>query len=327
MLWEFFWKNSNKTSFHFRNYSAQNKRNTKHTLDNLHLIDEIESVTKITAFDMICPNSDADLVKKVCLSLLEWANYLLESYADIESKDDSKLKSDNNQRGPMLSYKMTDNIITWKSETATETTQTDASNLLIGDEWCKHDFDVDNKTNATSICNVGNALQLCHTRYEKLKKMIAKLLQVLHSQWLYQNFTSHNKTRSYLRLQCRKDVLKEVDCLMDTNPDINPQGSQYLLEMDFTSLYNASFERQSYWVPAMKAAWQEGRCAKHNSKLRGASHCWRQAKARKPCVVYNFSRDTALMNHELQLETQSRRWPHHSSTDNLNPSNKRRKPD
>jgi hypothetical protein len=41
---------------------------------------------------------------------------------------------------------------------------------------------------------------------------------------------------------------------MDTNPDDILQGSQYLLELDFTSLYNSSFERQSYWVLAMKAA-------------------------------------------------------------------------
>jgi hypothetical protein len=71
----------------------------------------------------------------------------------------------------MLSYKMMYDVIKWESGTATETTQTDASNLVIGDEWCKYDFDVNNNSNATLICNVGNALHLCHTRYEKLKKM------------------------------------------------------------------------------------------------------------------------------------------------------------
>jgi hypothetical protein len=148
MLQKFFCKNSNKTFFHFGNYSAKNTRNTKQPLDNLHLINEIGVETKIRGFDMIRPNSDADLVKKVCPSLLEWANYLLEPYADIESKDNSKLKSDNDQRGPMLSYKTTDDVLKWKSETATETTQADASNSIIGDEWCKFDSDLNNKTNA-----------------------------------------------------------------------------------------------------------------------------------------------------------------------------------
>jgi hypothetical protein len=95
----------------------------------------------------------------------------LEPYADIASEDNSKLKSDNNQRGPMLSYKMTDDVIKWKRETATETTQADASNSIIGDEWCKFDFDLANKTNARLICNIADALQVCHSRYEKLKKM------------------------------------------------------------------------------------------------------------------------------------------------------------
>jgi hypothetical protein len=45
-------------------------------------MDEIGVETKITSFHMICPNSDADVVKEVCPSLLKWANYLLEPYAD-----------------------------------------------------------------------------------------------------------------------------------------------------------------------------------------------------------------------------------------------------
>ncbi len=111
MLQEYFWKNSDKSFFHFGHYSAQNKRNTKHLLDNLHLINGIGVKTKITSFEMICPNSDADVCKEACPSLLEWENYLLEPYADIESKDDSKVKSDIDQKGPMLSYKITDDEI------------------------------------------------------------------------------------------------------------------------------------------------------------------------------------------------------------------------
>jgi hypothetical protein len=122
----------------------------------------------------------------------------------------------------------------------------------------------------------------CMTGNDWMKHFIENLIQVLHSQWLYRNFTLHNKTRGYLHLQHRKEVLKEVDCLMDTNLDEIPQGSQYLLEMDFTSLFNASFEQQSYWVLAMKAVRRAGCHAEHNSKSRGASQCWRQAKARKP---------------------------------------------
>ena len=47
-------------------------------LNNLHMMDSIDHETKITRFDMIRPNSDADVAKNVCLSLFDWANYLLE---------------------------------------------------------------------------------------------------------------------------------------------------------------------------------------------------------------------------------------------------------
>ncbi len=55
-------------------------------------------------------------------SLLEWANYLLEPYEDIENKDKSKLKSDKNQSRPMQSYNIADDVIKWKSEIPSETT-------------------------------------------------------------------------------------------------------------------------------------------------------------------------------------------------------------
>ncbi len=67
------------------------------------MIDRLGDETNITSFDMFRPNRDDDLVKKVCPSLLEWANYLLEPYEDIENKDKSKLKSDNYQSRPMQS--------------------------------------------------------------------------------------------------------------------------------------------------------------------------------------------------------------------------------
>jgi hypothetical protein len=55
MLQEYFWKNSDKSFFRLGHYSAQNKRNMKHLLDNLHLIDSIEVETKFTSFEMIFP--------------------------------------------------------------------------------------------------------------------------------------------------------------------------------------------------------------------------------------------------------------------------------
>jgi hypothetical protein len=96
------------------------------------LIDGIGVKIKITSFEMVRPNFDADVCKEACPSLLEWANYLLEQYADVESKDDSKVNIDLDQKGPMLSYKITDDEIKWKKEPASETTQANASIPLMG---------------------------------------------------------------------------------------------------------------------------------------------------------------------------------------------------
>ena len=75
MIQEYFWKNENKLFFHFGNYSAQKQRFPKDALD-LYMIDSFGKETNITSFDIIQPNSDADVSQQACLSLLEWANYL-----------------------------------------------------------------------------------------------------------------------------------------------------------------------------------------------------------------------------------------------------------
>jgi hypothetical protein len=114
MIQEYFWKHDNKTFFHYGNYSEQKKRGPKNGLDNLYMINSLDVEEKNTSFDMIRPNSDADVSKEACQSLLEWANYLLEPYAVIDNNDDSELNNANNLKGPVQSYKLTDDEIKWK---------------------------------------------------------------------------------------------------------------------------------------------------------------------------------------------------------------------
>ncbi len=51
---------------------------------DLYMIDGSGTKTHIKSFDMIHPNADADVFKDACLSLLEWANYLLEPHAGLD---------------------------------------------------------------------------------------------------------------------------------------------------------------------------------------------------------------------------------------------------
>jgi hypothetical protein len=87
-----------------------------------------------------------------------------------------------------------------------------------------------------------------------MKAFTSHLIQISHSQWIFRNFTLHDKKRGHLSLLKQATVLEEVDWLLDTAPEDIPAGSQYLLELDYSTLYNALLERQSYWVLAMSAA-------------------------------------------------------------------------
>ena len=94
-----------------------------------------------------------------------------------------------------------------------------------------------------------------------VKNFISRLLHISHGQWVLRNFTLHDQTRGYLRLQERRQVLEEMDRLAEADPADIPQESLFLLEVDFSSLLRLSFERQSYWVMAMKAARRAGQRA------------------------------------------------------------------
>ena len=64
----------------------------------------------------------------------------------------------------------------------------------------------------------------------------------------------HDKRRGYLRLRLRSDILREIQELLETPPSNVPPESQYLLELNHSSMYNAIYKEQAYWVLALKAA-------------------------------------------------------------------------
>jgi hypothetical protein len=161
-----------------------------------------------------------------------------------------------------------------------------------------------------------------------MKAFVLHLIQISHSQWIFQNFTLHGKQRGYLSLLKRATVLREVDWLLDTAPEDIPAGSQYLLELDYSALYNASLERQLYWVLAMKAACRAGKRDEKLSKRRGRSQRKMRAKlsTRKP--KYDFSQDKSQLQQELGVSNSSRQQSLNSQTGVDCASNKRlRKPD
>ena len=91
------------------------------------------------------------------------------------------------------------------------------------------------------------------------KKFTTHLLHITHAQWVFRNVTLHDASVGY-RMECRRTaLLREIDALSTTDPQSLPEGRRYLLEMDFSSLLEASAEKQSYWLLAVRAAVKAGR--------------------------------------------------------------------
>jgi hypothetical protein len=87
-----------------------------------------------------------------------------------------------------------------------------------------------------------------------MKQFIQGLVEISHTQWLYQNFTIHHYAKGYLHQRTAIKISREVELLADTRPSNIPQGSRYLLVLLQRPLHSSSPVHSAYWVPAMKAA-------------------------------------------------------------------------
>ena len=95
-----------------------------------------------------------------------------------------------------------------------------------------------------------------------MKQLITRLLNISHAQWMYRNFSLHNKTSGYLRQSDQADVLAEIATLSNKRPEEIPEESWFLLEVEMVNLDSSSLAQQKYWIAAMKVALSAGcRCS------------------------------------------------------------------
>ena len=172
MIQEYFWKNGDKTFFEYGNYMPRKQRFPKDAID-LYMIDGVGQETNIKSFDMIRPTAAADVSQHACLSLLEWAYYLLEPHEGVDKNDDRILNNDKNLKRPMISYGITDDEINWKKESNIDTAGRNGTASVTEEDklLSKYDWNGENKTSAALIHNIADALKLSHSRYSKLKKL------------------------------------------------------------------------------------------------------------------------------------------------------------
>jgi hypothetical protein len=68
------------------------------------------------------------------------------------------------------------------------------------------------------------------------KQFISKLLQITHSQWIYQNISLHDRQHGYLHAMNAAEIMEEIETLSNLAPKEVAKESRFLLKINFTDL-------------------------------------------------------------------------------------------
>jgi hypothetical protein len=88
---------------------------------------------------------------------------------------------------------------------------------------------------------------------------ITQLLQVTHTQWIYQCVLVHDHTTVMLIITHKEDLMKEIKYQLTLGPNTLAEEDRFLLECNFDDLTTTTGEHQEYWLLAIKAA-REASC-------------------------------------------------------------------
>jgi hypothetical protein len=89
---------------------------------------------------------------------------------------------------------------------------------------------------------------------EWTKQFISKILQITHSQWIFQNVSLLDRTHGYLHNQKAEEILQQLNVLSDLAPQEVPKASQFLLEINFSEFSKSNLETQTYWLLVVDGA-------------------------------------------------------------------------
>jgi hypothetical protein len=70
------------------------------------------------------------------------------------------------------------------------------------------------------------------------KQFISKLLQITHSQWIFHNFSLHDKTHSYLCKKKADEILHLINKFLEVTPEEVPDTVDSFLKSTFPNLRN-----------------------------------------------------------------------------------------
>jgi hypothetical protein len=74
------------------------------------------------------------------------------------------------------------------------------------------------------------------------KQFISKILHITHSQWIFPNFSLHDKRNGYLHKKKVEEIALELESLAGLALEDIPAKSQFLLEINFNDLNKSNVE-------------------------------------------------------------------------------------
>ena len=92
----------------------------------------------------------------------------------------------------------------------------------------------------------------CATRW--IAGLITQLLQVVHTQWIYQCILVHNRTTGVLISSHKANLLKEIEHQLSLGPEDLTEEDRFLLECNFDNITSTMGEAQGYGLLGIQAA-------------------------------------------------------------------------
>ena len=86
------------------------------------------------------------------------------------------------------------------------------------------------------------------------KGIIVGMIEITHSQWLYQNVRVHDTVTELHATRRKEELQNEIEYQIQMGGEELAEDDKYLLEINLEYMETASVERQEYWILAIKSA-------------------------------------------------------------------------
>ncbi len=107
--------------------------------------------------------------------------------------------------------------------------------------------------------------------------LITQLLQVVHTQWIYQCILVHDHTTGVLISTHKADLLKEIEHQLSLGPDDLTKEDRFLLECNFYNITSTTGEAQGYWLLGIQAA-REALRIRTEARVEAQSRPWKRQR-------------------------------------------------